>query len=73
MKLGPKIKYSKGILEALVSSEEFAQRKQQIVDLTKNHTGMGRELFTIFRDNVSAAEEGATSFSLPKLFNSEVF
>jgi len=63
----------KGILEALVSSEEFARRKQQIVDLTKNHTGMGRELFTIFRDNVSAAEEGATSFSLPKLFNSEIF
>jgi phosphogluconate dehydratase len=61
----------KGILEALVDDEEWSQRKQKKVDLTRNHTGIGRELFSIFRNNVSTAEEGATSFNFPKLFHPE--
>jgi phosphogluconate dehydratase len=30
---------------------------------------MGRELFAMFRNAVSAAEEGATSFGLPPVIN----
>jgi phosphogluconate dehydratase len=34
-------------------------------DLSKSHIGMGRELFAMFREHVSAAEEGAAHFPLP--------
>ena len=54
-----------GILEALVSAEEWAQRQPETVNLSANQVGMGRELFAMFRNSVSAAEEGATSFDLP--------
>ncbi|MFC6521582.1 phosphogluconate dehydratase [Undibacterium arcticum] len=54
-----------GTLQALVPDHEWAARKQATVDLAANRIGMGRELFQMFRDAVSAAEQGATSFGLP--------
>ncbi|MES2934072.1 MAG: phosphogluconate dehydratase [Pseudomonadota bacterium] len=54
-----------GVLQALVPAEEWAKRTQAKADLSANHVGMGRELFTIFRANISAAEEGAATFPLP--------
>lgn len=54
-----------GILEAIVPAEEWAQRQLQLVNLDGNQVGMGRELFAMFRNTVSAAEEGATCFDLP--------
>ena len=36
-------------------------------DLSANQVAMGRELFAMFRQNVSVAEEGATTFALPPL------
>jgi len=56
-----------GILEALVSEAEWAARTSDTADLAGNQTGMGRELFSVFRANVSAAEEGGTSFGLPPI------
>jgi phosphogluconate dehydratase len=54
-----------GVLQALVPEAEWAARKALTADLSANHVGMGRELFAMFRNAVSAAEEGATSFGLP--------
>jgi phosphogluconate dehydratase len=54
-----------GTLQALVPAEEWAARKQATTDLTKSHIGMGRELFTMFRASISAAEQGAATFPLP--------
>ncbi|WP_050479433.1 phosphogluconate dehydratase [Herbaspirillum rhizosphaerae] len=56
-----------GILEALVSEAEWAARTSDTANLAGNQTGMGRELFSVFRANVSAAEEGGTSFGLPPI------
>ncbi len=55
----------KGMLDALVPSAEWSQRQPLTIDLSANQVGMGRELFAMFRNTVSAAEEGATSFALP--------
>jgi len=54
-----------GKLEALVPSDVWASRKMATADLSKSHIGMGRELFAMFREHVSAAEEGAAHFPLP--------
>lgn len=54
-----------GQLQALVDDAEWAARAQAQGDLQSNQFGMGRELFAIFRNHVSTAEEGATSFALP--------
>ena len=54
-----------GILEALVPADEWAQRQVEVVNLSANQVGMGRELFAVFRNAISAAEEGATIFALP--------
>ncbi|WP_208280103.1 phosphogluconate dehydratase [Massilia oculi] len=54
-----------GIMEALVPADVWAQRKQATADLTSSHIGMGRELFSMFRNSISAAEEGAATFPLP--------
>lgn len=56
-----------GILQALVSEAEWAARGAAHTDMSANHVGMGRELFAMFRNAVSAAEEGATTFPLPPL------
>ena len=60
-----------GVLDALVPAEIWAQRTQARADLSHSHVGMGRELFAMFRTTVSAAEEGATTFSLPPPMSSE--
>jgi phosphogluconate dehydratase len=54
-----------GILEAQVAAEEWAARMAPSADLSANGVGMGRELFAMFRNAISAAEEGATTFGLP--------
>jgi len=54
-----------GVMEALVPADVWAQRKQATTDLSKSHIGMGRELFAMFRNSISAAEEGAATFPLP--------
>ncbi|RNF29936.1 phosphogluconate dehydratase [Massilia aurea] len=54
-----------GTMEALVPADVWAQRKQATADLTSSHIGMGRELFSMFRNSISAAEEGAATFPLP--------
>jgi phosphogluconate dehydratase len=45
----------------LVDDAELAQRIPLIPDLTANQFGNGRELFSIFRDNVGPVEDGANS------------
>src|SRR5471030_774318 len=54
-----------GTLEAKVPAAEWNARPQATADLSPNGIGMGRELFSMFRNHTSAAEEGATTFSLP--------
>jgi phosphogluconate dehydratase len=54
-----------GILQALVPEAEWSARTMEPVDLASNHVGMGRELFAMFRNSVSTAEEGAATFDLP--------
>jgi len=57
-----------GLLEAQVPAAQWAQRSAAAIDLSANLTGMGRELFALFRNAVSTAEEGATTFALPPIF-----
>ena len=54
-----------GALQALVPDVEWAARTTEAADLSASHVGMGRELFALFRNAVSAAEEGAATFALP--------
>ncbi|MFB9246175.1 phosphogluconate dehydratase [Massilia antarctica] len=54
-----------GTLEALVPAAVWAARSQATADLSSSHIGMGRELFTMFRNAISEAEKGATTFPLP--------
>jgi phosphogluconate dehydratase len=56
-----------GLLEAQVPAAQWAQRPAEAIDLSANLTGMGRELFALFRNAVSTAEEGATTFALPPI------
>lgn len=52
-----------GTLDALVPPSEWASRPDAVVDLTLVHHGVGRELFTPFRQYVGPADHGATIFS----------
>jgi phosphogluconate dehydratase len=54
-----------GVLMALVDADEWSGRGAPVAALAGNEVGMGRELFAMFRQAVSAAEEGATTFALP--------
>jgi phosphogluconate dehydratase len=54
-----------GTLEALVPENVWAARKMATADLSPGHIGMGRELFTVFRNAISEAEQGAATFPLP--------
>jgi phosphogluconate dehydratase len=56
-----------GVLQALVLQEEWSQRSIAASDPSANQVLMGRELFAMFRQTVSAAEEGAATFGLPPL------
>jgi phosphogluconate dehydratase len=67
-----RIDATQGTLEALVPSDVWAARKMATSDLSKNHIGMGRELFAMFREHVSAAEEGAAHFPLPSPIDTTV-
>lgn len=58
-----------GVLQALVPDAQWAARRVQPIDLSSNQAGMGRELFAMLRNSVSAAEEGATSFGLPPVID----
>ncbi|MEN3294124.1 MAG: phosphogluconate dehydratase [Burkholderiales bacterium] len=55
----------RGILQALVPAGEWDARTNETADMSANHVGMGRELFSMFRAAVSEAEEGAATFGLP--------
>lgn len=54
-----------GTLEALVPAEVWAARTHVTTDISSSHIGMGRELFSMFRNSSSAAEQGAATFPLP--------
>lgn len=60
-----------GVLEALVPAAEWAARTSETIALAGNQTGMGRELFRVFRAAVSTAEEGGASFGLPPPLENE--
>lgn len=49
-------------LQLDISEEELNMRKSIIPDLSANHLGIGRELFSSMRKLVNSAEEGATIF-----------
>ncbi len=48
--------------ELSVLSSEFASRVPVEKDLSQNQSGLGRELFGLFRSAVGAAEKGAGVF-----------
>jgi len=52
-----------GELNLMVPDEELQSRKITLPDLSAHHVGMGRELFSIMRGNVSSADEGASVFN----------
>jgi phosphogluconate dehydratase len=49
-----------GVLNVLIEPDVWAAREPVTVDLARYHSGMGRELFGAFRQNVTPAEQGAT-------------
>ncbi len=53
---------NKGVLELLVDEKELEGRKLATHDLSQAHIGMGRELFSGFRELVGGANKGATIF-----------
>jgi phosphogluconate dehydratase len=61
-----------GTLEALVPADIWAARKMATADLTSSHIGMGRELFAVFRNAISEAEQGAATFPLPSPIDTTV-
>ncbi|MCA1854718.1 phosphogluconate dehydratase [Massilia oculi] len=63
---------SNGTLEALVTDTVWAARRMASADLSTSHIGMGRELFAMFRNHASPAEEGAASFPLPSPIDTTV-
>ncbi len=50
---------------AVVTDDDLDARGQPGADLVASHSGMGRELFAIFRNGVNDAESGATVFGHP--------
>jgi phosphogluconate dehydratase len=53
-----------GTIKLLVDKETLEKREVKLLDLDKNRHGMGRELFSTIRENVSSSESGATIFKL---------
>ena len=47
---------------AVAADDDPESREAGTYDLATSHTGMGRELFAAFRNNVNGAESGATIF-----------
>ena len=56
-----------GTMEVQVAADEWHARTPEAADLAVHHSGMGRELFAMFRNAVTTAEEGAATFGLPPL------
>lgn len=50
-----------GVLDVVMDDEEFNARDIETLDMTANQSGTGRDLFGIFRANVTSAETGALS------------
>lgn len=51
-----------GTLSVLLSGDELQLRNIETPDLTRNHFGMGRELFSAFRHIAGHADQGASVF-----------
>ncbi len=51
-----------GTLSVLLSAEALQSRNIETPDLTRNHFGMGRELFSAFRHIAGHADQGASVF-----------
>ena len=51
-----------GILQAQVDEQEWLSRESLDIELANHEIGMGRELFSFFRQYASGAEEGASVF-----------
>lgn len=56
----------RGVIEAVVSADEWARRTPATAGLGAHHFGLGRELFAVFRANATGAEQGAMSYVLPE-------
>jgi len=54
-----------GTLNIFIDEDELKNRSIEDKDLNENNFGVGRELFSIIRKNVSSANQGATIFTLP--------
>ena len=50
--------------EVRLPARQWAAREPARPDLSASHAGLGRELFGVFRGNVTSAEEGATALGL---------
>ena len=53
-----------GVLSVEAKGASLQSRQLEEPDLSSNHTGMGRELFSVFRKNANGAEMGASIFSV---------
>ncbi|HEY4294740.1 phosphogluconate dehydratase [Luteibacter sp.] len=51
-----------GTIEVLIDAHEWAARTPDAADLTVHHSGMGRELFAMFRQSAVTADLGAGVF-----------
>jgi phosphogluconate dehydratase len=51
-----------GLTGSIKVLTDIEDRQAATIDLSSDHTGFGRELFGIFRNTISSAEEGATVF-----------
>ncbi len=51
-----------GLLEFVLGDAELGARAEASADVSTNASGMGRELFSVFRNAVGAAESGASVF-----------
>lgn len=58
-----RIDANKGELTALVEDAEWERREVVCADLSAQQFGVGRELFSMFRKTVSAADQGGTVFA----------
>ena len=53
-----------GTLEVLVDAKEFDRRQPVQIDLSRNQSGTGRELFAAFRNIAGPASHGASIFEV---------
>ncbi|MEZ5455444.1 MAG: phosphogluconate dehydratase [Lysobacteraceae bacterium] len=53
---------NQGVLQVLVDAQEWADRAPATQDLSAAHVGLGRELFSTFRQRVGSADLGASIF-----------